>query len=649
MTEQEIINNLKAYGKSIKSGIPRLLTESTMRALNEQLGKNENEIQNKDLKELVGKIKKFPANDFSKLESLSSGMIAIMSSKAYYDAKAAGMLDNETRYLDPFYRRGLEMASTTHFLSADEQEQAQQLNDKMAELVLSNTLAPVKGDALTAVQNQYGEKADKQLNTNRLEQLTIAKTMLLTHLGSMHIMQKDGRNVPYIGSVADSMAHGGRTAFFLPKGDAKDSELTQKFFFNDQHTQQVGEEKNIVDNGTAVEWRFAASHSMETGKTDEGAGAYKESSDHAFRNNYQMNPAIGGFGKQFGNKPILNDGLNGQMFLQMQTSTEKKGGYLMVGFENEKSGAVGRTGHHHSMLATEANFSSLMGGKGGPGAKKGGRVVDLSMYSTGQLNTILDKFNESYSKLQNDAVTNPDAERKLNEVNRALCGKIMSPDAVLDMMENKLSINKHMTSMEEVTVEVDGGYRKERMECSFNLHNVLHEKDSLSQYEFQKLNDKAESKLGEKRQKLGVAEIKKIKEGEELFTPQPGMQKLLNGLLKAKKNALDFTKESDKMKKIKLQLSDLTDAWTKGELSKEEAKKVLSAICDSTSSYIQDPSKNQTNARMKAVKSVYSYAHAELKNLGIERENILEQPQAGQPKPAQMRSSEPPKQSGPMI
>jgi len=602
MTEKQLIEELNKYNASAKTTLPKLLSEEVVRGLNDAI-KNEFAIEDKDLQKFVKGIQQVPKNNFSKVEKLSHGTIAIMASMAYYEAKDANKLDDPDRCLDPFYRQALEMASNTHAIGTEAQEQAKKLNDKMAEQVLANTLAPVKGDALSSINDKYKDKATKILNTNRLEQLTIAKTMLLTHLGSMHIVQKDGRSVAYKGSVADSMAHGGRTLFFLPRGNSKTCNETQSYYFSNQYSEQIGEKKELVKGETAVKSRLAATHTVSAHKPKDGAGSYKEGGFFTLRNNYQMNPAIGGLGQKFGDKPIYNDGLNGQMFIQMQSGDSKKGGYIMVGFENEQSGTTGRTGHKHNAQAKAAKLSSLMGGKGGPGASKGGRVVDLSMYKPEELNELLDKFNDRYTKLQLDA-NNPESERLLNDINKALCGKIMNPEAILDVMQNKLGI------------DVDKS-------LSFNFKDIVEKKDELAQKGFAKLDAKAEQKLAESRGKLGVETIAKAQPGEELYRPQNGLQNVVNGLAKAKKTLQYFRGESDKVKKIKLQLADLTDACAKGTISKAEAKKALSNLYESTASYITDPSKNQTNKRMAAIKVTNEFIRSELKNLGVEKDAVM--------------------------
>ena len=599
--ENEFEKVQKKYLKDIKLSVPMLMDEKTEKAYRSYLGIFRSSDELEDYDKAVEMIR---SGDFSQFESLSDDIINYVATCEFkkLDLNSPDITQKvEQNKFNPFFRKGLELASNTLELPVELRERAKDLSDYANEKIMQDTLAPLSSEALNNLSDDITDEAEREdlIKYDTNAKMTMAKTLLLAHLGNYHIMQKDGRNAKYDGSVTDSLAHGGRVVFtFGAKEPAETDKLENVLFRNNDGT----------DKGTAVKDRIFGTHNLEEKGAVEGPAAYKEKNDYIsygnLQNNYYINPAIGGLGKKYGNTVIKNDGTNGHMYIKMQESTAKKGGYLMVGFEGEEAGLTGKAGHKHTMFADKAKASAFMAGKGAPGMSKGGRIVDLSHWKPERIGAMLNAFNQKYNEL----LKSPDGAEKINKINEKLCGKVMNNDDLVSFLKDDLGI--------ESLTYYNPALNKDVTE---SVSAIVAEKDSLGEVRF--------DALGKKSDEINtyVNSYMEKKMSAAPYRPGRQFQQLSEILEKHKDKLLKIDLgDSKEMKKVKNDLADIIALSNDKNANLLQSSKRIQNLLNSTAEYIDNP-KKADNKRMKIVKEIRRFANYEFTEINKASDEFKEQ------------------------
>lgn len=480
---------MSSYKRETKANSIRLLTDEEFKALNAY-----RTVEGGDKTPVAGAEKVFYSGDYSKFEELKIGAVAYQCTKLFYQLReefgddGINMDDPEFRAYaleniqNPFFRLAMEMAANT----ADLEPQSLRLNCRSAGVALNEqmmvrTLA-VPDDAQRANLAQAlgsEQKAAREIDKNRITQMTLAKTMFLSHLGSFHVVNTDGKYIPYHGSLTETMAHGGRTTFYFSKGEPGENTIERNLFHD---------LRPDGDRGCSVESRMFATHAVKSGPQDEGVDSHREKSAATdISDNYGMNTAVGGLGNRFSEKTMLNDGKSGHFYIKKAESTKDKGGYLMVGMEGSETLARGKTGRLH-FGGGSSMASAFISGKGAPGAKLGGRLVDLSIWDHEALGAMLRKFNEAYGELQDRAYLGDlEANARLTRINQKLSGKMLNgferrPDGTLaqddlsSFLKNEMGITSVRVRGKEVDVDQLAQYRAHHGERNFDAMNAAQER-----------------------------------------------------------------------------------------------------------------------------------------------------------------------------
>lgn len=483
---------LDSYKRDAKANAIRLLTDAEVKTL------YASRMEDAEDKGAIAKAERvFQGSDFGKFENLKMGAVAYQCTQLFYSLREtygdAGLtMDNPLfreyalkNIQNPFFRLSMEMAANTRDLEPKAlRESCRSTAIAMNEQMMLRTLAVPSEEQRANLAQALGstEKAESEIAANRLTQMTLAKTMFLSHLGSFHVVKNDGTNERYQGSLTETMAHGGRTAFYFSKGEPGAETIEQNLFHDIRPD---------GDRGRAVQSRAFATHAVKSGPEEEGVGAYREKSAVTdVSDNYGMNTAVGGLGNYFGNKVMRNDGKNGHYYIKMKESTAKKGGYLMVGMEGSETLERGKTGRLH-FGGGSSMASAFISGKGAPGKKLDGRLVDLSIWNHKVLGAMLRKFNAVYGGLQDRAYGNGadarQAAEQLDRINQKLSGKMMNgfvrnrdgslqQDDLSDFLRNEMGIESIVVDGKNVEVSQLAEYRAYHGSRNFDALNEAKEK-----------------------------------------------------------------------------------------------------------------------------------------------------------------------------
>ena len=363
--------------------------------------------------------------------------------------------------LDAGFRVGL--SAMKH--SSPDNDALKELDEYANEYILAQTLSVPSHERVNALSARVGEKAaQKELEKNTAQQVVFAKTLFLAQLGKYTLKEGD-QTTDYVGSIAETFAHGGRTNFILP--------------FNDVNNEVVAAFDGEVGKTAKLESRIAATHSATQRKVGADLSVESESQEEKpnfsqvgkiFSNQYGMNIAIGGIGNIGPNqKAILTDGSAGHVYIRKQAGKGNTCGSLLIGVESAASLKTSYTGHFHTPLAKSSKQSAFLADKFGPGNKTDGKAVDLSGLEPNTLAIMLRTFENSYMHLQKN---NPEAVNKVNEM---LAGKRLSENELISLMTNVLNIEQDYVKdvVSDARKGLEASVQRETNNLAIKFKNVL--------------------------------------------------------------------------------------------------------------------------------------------------------------------------------
>lgn len=468
-TKKDIEKLNKFYKKIFKSSGCRILSNEEMTNINESMSL----LSSGDVK-IIEDSKNGNYAKINDASALVRNYIATLAWKSFVNETQSTVdtisLSNEQikkyvqgHVLDAGFRLGL--SAMKHSLT--DNNNLVELDEYANEYLLTKTLSLPSKENVDALSARIGEKAaNNEVAKNSAKQIVLAKTLFLAQLGKYSLNEND-QQTDYLGSIAETFAHGGRTNFILPPNDIK-NDVLDAF------------EGGEIGKTAEIKSRIAATHSATQRKVNTDLSIAKESNEEKpkitqvgkiFRNQYGMNVAIGGIGEIGPNqKAILSDGSAGHMYIRKQKGDANTCPSLLIGIESAASLKTSFTGHFHTPLAKSSKQSAFLADKFGPGSKTNGKTVDLSGLDSEKLALALKEFEKGYIALQNSNNSN-----KLYELNEMLSGKRMSETQMLDMMTDVLGISKDVSS--EIVMDarkgLDARIQRERDNLSNQFKNVL--------------------------------------------------------------------------------------------------------------------------------------------------------------------------------
>ena len=320
--------------------------------------------------------------------------------------------------------------------NSPEERKVGEICDKLASYsIMQKTMMPPTEEEVQNFTQAVGQdNAPAELQRNVERQRVMAKAFLMSQLGKYEILDKNKPNTELTETIAETLAHGGRTNYILPKGND-----TRSVFYA-----LWGQDRG---RSAGVYKRAAATHFVTLRKIDKNGKIASRPEEQKVRNPLKvfrkqngMDLAVGGIGgKGPGITPVTGRGESGHAYMRAETGDETHCGSLLLGIEGCSPGASSNLGAAHGALAIPGKQSAFISGKGAIGNKLGGRQVDLSALSSQELVNILNTFDQRYAQLQRDANT-PEGRQKLAEINDMLIGKPMETEKLIEMF-NDLGIN----------------------------------------------------------------------------------------------------------------------------------------------------------------------------------------------------------------
>ena len=304
--------------------------------------------------------------------------------------------------------------------------------DKIASYsIMQRTMLPPTEQETQEFTRTVGDNnAPAELQRNLARQRVMAKMFLLGQLGKYEVLDKGKATTDLNETIAETLAHGGRTNYILPNGE---------------DTQQVFDAFLGEGRGTnaGVYKRSAATHYVSRRKIKKDGTISSQSKEQKLyinpvkimSNQNGMDLAVGGIGaKGPGGTPITGRGESGHAYMRIENGDKKHCASLLFGIEGCAPQSSSNLGSTHGIRAIPGKQSAFISGKGAVGKKLGGRQVDLSGLSSQELAGILNTFDQKYTELQNNANT-PEGREKLAKYNDMLMGKPMETDKLLSMFE----------------------------------------------------------------------------------------------------------------------------------------------------------------------------------------------------------------------
>lgn len=309
------------------------------------------------------------------------------------------------------------------------------------------------------------DSADTMIANNMTKQRHLAKTMLLMQLGRFDQFdtKKEGKQEKtevshFNQTIAEALAHGARIGISLPAGSKDDQKaifnawkgkagdlMFSRFATHDFHRKKAKDKKSFFKEIKLKGMGFSIKKLFQK---------FHEEKPSSYSDNYGLNLALGGLGKEF-NKSVIDDqGKFAHMYQRFRMGDENTCGGMLVGIENSAPGGTCVTnfkqyfggyngtsciGELHNGKAISHGQSAFFSSKENYGDQYSGRVVDLSNFDAKKLSEIIEKFDKKYADLQNKTTSGTTescniAKKNLNIINTILSGRILTAQELYKLM-----------------------------------------------------------------------------------------------------------------------------------------------------------------------------------------------------------------------
>ena len=327
---------------------------------------------------------------------------------------------------------------------------AKELDSYMNAALMKRTMQPITEGGIENLDDIMTiEQRNRAIEKNKATQLVMAKTMLLAQVGKYDVINENNVSTELTEPIYETLVHGARTNFVLPTG--KDGGNVINAFKGPNGGADAG-----------IDWRFAATHSVKLRSISKNGALGSDTKEERTYNplkvigyQYGMDIAAGGLGRKGPDgRVIQGNGPSGHLYMRAQKGDDKHCGSLLVGIEGSAPGSDSYLGNSHGILAKSAKQSAFIADKSIVGNKIGGRQVDLSGVSSGDLAHLLNEFSEKYGALQQNGNT-PEGREKLEKINNMLMGKRLDMKAITEMLgELGMSSERNL----DIITRARGGY-----------------------------------------------------------------------------------------------------------------------------------------------------------------------------------------------
>ncbi|MCL2633082.1 MAG: hypothetical protein FWD34_01060 [Oscillospiraceae bacterium] len=369
----------------------------------------------KTVKDVYDEVKEGVFTGFEKLPYALKNQLASDYIKGEFFQKISGLKTErdikkfinslETKELhNPVMRLGLSMGAREGYNGVTK-ETFRQIDNLMACKIMKNTLMPSPNNP---------DISNEDLLQHKAAQLFIAKNLYLAHVGKLSRVGRTGSKYVEPGNdvkyewgepVTTAFVHCSRVHYVFPKADDEVMQSQQKEMWNALYNTTTGMKDGIGGLNGGNKLRGSSTHSIKqrkvkTDKTPE-VKAEEDKVKFNFKGQMGLNAAIGGLGNSgVGGQSLKRDGTCGHVYsMRKEGGVGVYGGYL-IGFESDEYKKTNQMGHTHNMMATGEHASSFGCQRVDErGAKYGGREVDLSEFTTEQINTKLTEFDKGMRHL----------------------------------------------------------------------------------------------------------------------------------------------------------------------------------------------------------------------------------------------------------
>ena len=383
--------------------------------------------------------------------------------------------------------------------SEDNRKLAENCDKLMSYNIMQKTMMTPTEQEIQSFTEAVGENnAPAELERNLARQRVMAKTFFMSQLGKYEVISKGKASGELNETIAETLAHGGRTNYILPVGS--DTQTVFDAVLGENRGQAAGVYK-----------RSAATHYVSRRKINDNGTISSQSKEEKLYVNLRkimsnqngMDLAVGGIGaKGPGTTPITGRGESGHAYMRIENGDKKHCGSLLLGIEGCAPQSSSSLGSTHGIRAIPGKQSAFISGKGAVGNKLGGRQVDLSGLSSQELANIINAFDRKYAELQNNANT-PEGRQRLSEINDMLIGKPMETQKLIGML-NDLGIDG--TQVSQTVNKARNGYYASKIETlkitkeeyQQNIRKAYNQKDAckLAKARFERAGDNLELSVG---------------------------------------------------------------------------------------------------------------------------------------------------------
>lgn len=281
--------------------------------------------------------------------------------------------DGVSALLNPALRLGLSLARRTPAVPEELKDFFGALDEEMTAAVLEETLTHVADKEKVKEYFESGDSdanaaAEQAVEESKLQQIQLAKQLLLMHLSDFEQVSEDGKSMPWEKNIAAALGYCARVSLKLP---AEQDDGDNAAYYQERMWNVILRAGGKDPAARTEQMDLAAASSRRTVKNGEEEPAPVRQG---------MNCAVGGLGNAgVSGKPLMNDGSCGYVVTVLKKGNKRRGSTMSMGLESAAAGKTSQLGRTQDEQAAEERTSALGGQRrDGAGAGYGGRKGDLS-------------------------------------------------------------------------------------------------------------------------------------------------------------------------------------------------------------------------------------------------------------------------------
>ena len=376
---------------------------------------------------------------------------------------------------DPIFRSIINMMILRRAVDKKNNEawmRLREYDEFMNQQLILQTLAPITEEDKKRLEEENKklkkskydgrESAETMITNNVTKQRHMAKMMFIMQLGRFDQFDTDKKGIQtpshFKKNIAEALAHGGRVGVCLPAGSTEDQKkiydawkgeaanlMFSRFATHEFHRKKAKKINSFFKEIKLKGMKFSFKKLFKN---------WHEERPSSYSDNYGLNLALGGLGKQFNGSVIDDQGKFSHMYQRFRMGDKDTCGGMLFGIENSAPGGTCVTnfkqyfggyngtsciGELHNGKAISHGQSAFFSSKENYGDQYSGRVVDLSNLEAGMLAQVISKFDEMYKKIQEDVSSKnkkkrEEAQKKLQILNTRLSGRILTAQELYDLL-----------------------------------------------------------------------------------------------------------------------------------------------------------------------------------------------------------------------